>query len=41
MNFYYIWIVYVINKLDSQKKEKRKKKRAMNKLQIIIVYRMN
>ena len=41
MNFYYIWIVYVINKLDSQKKEKKKKKRAMNKLQIIIVYRMN
>ena len=38
MNFYYIWIVYVINKLDSQKK---KKKRVMNKLQIIIVYRMN
>ena len=41
MNFYYIWIVYVINKLDSQKKKKKKKKRAMNKLQIIIVYRMN
>ena len=40
MNFYYIWIVYVINKLDSQKK-KKKKKEVMNKLQIIIVYRMN
>ena len=38
MNFYYIWIVNVINKIDSKKK---KKQRVMNKLQIIIVYRMN
>ena len=41
MNFYYIWIVYVINKLDSQKKKRKKKEEVMNKLQIIIVYRMN
>ena len=37
MNFYYIWIVYVINKLDSPKS----KKKVMNKLQVIIVYDMN